>query len=132
MLLGVLARTQALGTGKVARRFLVVENVLVGLAIASTVADGFEVSDLSQPGWALLDAFWPVSMIGMFVIAIRIAVAGRWTGASRYWPMIAESWAICVIPTLNLFGAGVAQVVAVVHLLIGYSVLGQIVAHKSK
>jgi hypothetical protein len=69
-------------------------------------------------------------MIGMFVIAIRIAVAGRWTGASRFWPLVAESWAVCVIPTLYLFGVGASQVVAVVHLLIGYSVLGQIVARK--
>ncbi len=65
-LLRVLRRTDALGTGKGARRVLVVENVFVGLAIASTIADAVRISDLSQPGWLLLDAFWPISMMGMF------------------------------------------------------------------
>jgi len=96
-LLRVLRRTDALGTGKGARRVLVVENVFVGLAIASTIADAVRISDLSQPGWLLLDAFWPISMIGMFGLAIRIAIAGRWKGVSRFWPLVAESWAIVVL-----------------------------------
>ncbi len=131
-LLRVLRRTDALGTGKVARTVLVVENVFVSLAIASTVADAVRISDLSQPGWLLLDAFWPISMIGMFGLAIRIAIAGRWRGVSRFWPLVAESWAVCVIPTMNIFGQHVAGIVAVIHLLIGYCVLGQIVARKAQ
>ncbi len=131
-LLRVLWRTDALGTGKVARRVLVVENVFVSLAIASTIADAVRISDLSQPGWLLLDAFWPISMIGMFGLAIRIAIAGRWKGVSRFWPLVAESWAVCVIPTMNIFGPQVAGIVAVIHLLIGYCTLGQIVARKSE
>ena len=131
-LLRVLRRTDALGTGKVARRVLVVENVFVCLAIASTIADAVRISDLSQPGWLLLDAFWPISMMGMFGLAIRIAIAGRWKGVSRFWPLVAESWAVCVIPTMNIFGPQVAGIVAVIHLLIGYCTLGQIVARKSE
>ena len=130
LLLRVLWRTNALGSGKVAKTFLTIENVFVGLAIGSTIVDGFGVSDLSQPGWALLDAFWPLSMIGMFAIAIRIAIAGRWRGLPRFWPLVAESWAICVIPATMVFGDGVGQVVAIVHLVVGYAFLGQIVARK--
>lgn len=129
-LLRVLARTRALGTGRIARTALVVESVLVLLALASTAADGLGVSDLSQPGWALLDAFWPLSMLGMFGIGITIAVAGRWHGVRRFWPMIAESWAIITIPTLMVFGPAVAAVVAPLHLLVGYLVLGVLVATK--
>ena len=131
-LLRVLRRTDALGTGKVARTVLVVENAFVSLAIASMVADAVQISDLSQPGWLLLDGFWPISMIGMFGLAIRIAIAGRWRGVSRIWPLVAESWAVCVIPTMNIFGPQVAGTVAVIHLLIGYCVLGQIVARKTQ
>jgi len=130
-LLRVLWLTQALGTGRLARFFLRVESVLVTLAIASTVVDTFGISDLSQPGWALLDAFWPFSMLGMLFIGIRIAVAGRWTGASRFWPVVAESWAVVVIPTLGLFGYTAATVVSCVHLLVGYTVLGLIVSRKA-
>lgn len=35
-----------------------------------------------------------------------------------------------VIPTMNIFGDGPAQVVAAVHLVVGYAVLGQVVARK--
>ena len=129
-LLRVLWRTDALGTGKIAKAVIMVETVLVTLAIGSTLADGIGVSDLSQPGWALLDAFWPFSMLGMFVIGIRIAVAGRWHGVRRFWPMVAESWAVVVIPTLMIAGPAVAAVVAPLHLLVGYVVLGLLVATK--
>lgn len=130
-LLRVLYRSQVLGAGRVARSFLRVETGFVLMAMVSTFADAAGLSDLDKAGWALLDAFWPFSMLGMFAIAIRIAIAGHWKGASRYWPLVAESWAVVVIPTLGIFGDTAAGVVAVVHLLVGYTVLGQIVARKS-
>ena len=103
---------------------------MVSLAMASTFVDTIQLSDLSQPGWLLLDAFWPFSMMGMFFIGIRIAVAGRWKGATRFWPLVAESWAVCVIPTMGMFGESVASVVAAAHLLVGYTVLGVLVSRK--
>src|SRR5690349_17001210 len=129
-LLRVLWRTRALGEGRVARTVLRVEAVFVALAICSTFVDAIAVSDLSQPGWLALDAFWPLSMLGMFLIGIRIAVAGRWRGARRFWPMVAESWAVVCIPTLLVVGPAVAAVVAPLHLLVGYLVLGLLVATK--
>lgn len=129
-LLRVLWRSRALGTGRRARGVLRVEAVAVCLAIASTFVDAIGVSDLSRPGWLALDAFWPLSMLGMFLIGIRIALAGRWTGAARVWPLVAESWAVVVIPTLGIFGRDVADVVAPLHLLVGYTVLGLLVSRK--
>lgn len=129
-LLRVLWLTRALGTGRVARFFLRLVSVLVVLAIGSTTADGLGLTDMDKVGWILLDMNWPLSMLGMFAIGIRIAIAGRWRGAARYWPMVAESWAVVCIPTLGIFGAGVATVVSFVHLCLGYGVLGQIVARK--
>lgn len=121
--------TRAAGTGKVARTFLAIEKALVGMAILSTLADAFRVSDLDQTGWLLLDMFWPLSMLGMFAIGIRIAIAGRWRGVARFWPLVAESWAVCVIPT-TAFGTTVSAVVGIVHLCVGYTVLGLIVARR--
>lgn len=131
LLLRVLDRTQALGSGRLARAVIRIETVFVGLAIASTTVDAIGVSDLAQPGWLLLDLFWPLSMLGMFLIGIRIAIAGRWKGRSRFWPMVAESWAVVTIPVLGALGADAARVVGSLHLVIGYAVLGQIVARKS-
>jgi hypothetical protein len=129
-LLTVLYRTQALGTGRLARFFLRLEAGLVTLAIGSTIVDGIGVSDLDKAGWLLLDMFWPISMLGMALIGIRIAIAGRWRGASRLWPMFAESWVLVTLPSMAIFGAGVGTAVSVVHLCLGYGLLGQIVARK--
>jgi hypothetical protein len=130
LLLRVLWRTHALGAGRVARGVLRVETGLVALAIASTFVDAIGVSDLSQPGWAVLDAFWPLSMLGMFLIGIRIAIAGRWTGVSRFWPMVAESWAVVTIPAMLVGGELAGQLVGAGHLLVGYTVLGVLVSRK--
>jgi hypothetical protein len=129
-LLRALWRTQALGSGRLARGVLRLETGLVSLALASTFVDAIAVSDLSKPWWAVLDACWPLSMLGMFLIGIRIAVAGRWTGLSRYWPMVAESWAVVTIPSLLIGGELVGQLVGAVHLLVGYTVLGVLVSRK--
>ena len=129
-LLRVLWRTRALGEGRFARGVLRLEAAFVGLAICSTFVDAVALSDLSQPGWLLLDAYWPLSMLGMFLIGIRIAIAGRWTGASRFWPMVAESWAVVTVPANGIFGPTVGAVVGCAHLLVGYTVLGVLVSRK--
>jgi hypothetical protein len=131
-LLTVLFATKALGDGRLARFFVRLEGVVLVFAIGSTIADGVGVSDLDKAGWALLDAFWPLSMLGMFLIGVRIAIAGRWHGRSRFWPLVAESWGPIVVPTFGLFGGTVAGVVSFVHLCVGYGVLGQIVARKER
>jgi hypothetical protein len=129
-LLRTLWRTQALGTGRLARAVLRVEAVAVVLAIGSTTGDGLGLTDMDKVGWMVLDAFWPLSMLGMFLIGIRIAVAGRWKGVTRFWPMVAESWAVVVIPTLGIFGDTAAHWVACLHLVVGYAVLGVLVGRK--
>jgi hypothetical protein len=126
----VLWRTRALGEGRVARAVLRVEAVALTLAMTSTFVDAIALSDLTHPAWLALDAFWPLSMLGMFFIGVRIAIAGRWRGVTRYWPLVAESWAVVVIPTMGIFGHAVADVVAPLHLLVGYTVLGILVSRK--
>jgi hypothetical protein len=129
-LLRTLWRTQALGTGRLARAVLRVEAVAVCLAIASTASDGLGLTDFDKIQYVVLDAFWPLSMLGMFLIGIRIAIAGRWQGVTRFWPMVAESWAVVTIPALAIFGDTVGHVVACAHLVVGYAVLGVLVSRK--
>ncbi|MGY1815157.1 hypothetical protein [Blastococcus sp. SYSU D00820] len=126
-LVAVQLRTRATGTGRLARGFLHAEHVLLGLAMLSTV------QTIAVPAWdehpvaLALDAFWPVSMLGMFAIGIRIAIAGRWRGAARFWPLGAESWAPVCVPTAALLPA-IAPAVAAGHLLAGYACLGLVLA----
>ena len=131
-LLRVLWRTRAIGEGRVARAALRFETLLIALAMVSTTSDAFRLSDLDQVGWALLDACWPISMLGMFAIGIRIAIAGRWSGVYRFWPMVAESWALVVIPSMVILGETAAiHVIAPLHLVLGYGVLGVLVSRKN-
>ncbi len=130
-LLRTLWHTRALGEGRVARAVLRVETLAVSLAMCSTASDGLGLTDFDQVGYLVLDAFWPLSMLGMFLIGIRIAVAGRWRGATRFWPMVAESWAVVTIPVLGIFGETVGHAVGCLHLVVGYAVLGVLVARKT-
>jgi hypothetical protein len=129
-LLRVLWRTRALGEGRLARGVLRIETGALLLAMCSTVGAATHLDDIDQLGWALLDAFWPLSMLGMFLIGIRIAVAGRWSGLSRWWPMVAESWAVVTVPSMAVFGEDAARVVGSAHLVVGYAVLGLLVSRK--
>ena len=76
----------------------------------------------------VLDAFWPLSMLGMFIIGVKIAVTGRWRGAARFWPVVAESWAVVTVPVMATLGETAGQIVGVGHLLVGYTTLGLILA----
>jgi hypothetical protein len=122
-------RTGATGTGKLARFFLHLEHVLLELAIVSTLTWMFARQYESEAWFLALDAFWPLSMLGMFFIGIRIAIAGRWTGAARYWPLCAESWAPVNIPVAALAPAAVA-ITGAVHLVIGYAALGVVLMRR--
>ncbi|GAA1479350.1 hypothetical protein GCM10009623_37960 [Nocardioides aestuarii] len=129
-LLRVLWRTNAIGSGRVARTVLRVEAGVLSLAMLSTFVDAIGLSNLEQTGWLVLDLCWPLSMLGMFLIGVRIAIAGRWHGLSRFWPMVAESWAVVTVPAMGIFGATVGQYVGALHLVVGYAVLGVLVSRK--
>jgi hypothetical protein len=122
-------RTRATGTGRLARFFLHAEHVLLGLAIVSTLTWMFARQFEDEAWFLALDAFWPLSMIGMFAIGIRIAIAGRWTGAARWWPLGAESWAPVNIPIAQALPT-LSPYVAAGHLLVGYAALGVLLAVK--
>jgi hypothetical protein len=123
-------RTGAIGTGRLARFFLHAEHVLLGLAIVSTLTWVFLRQFDDQTWFLLLDAFWPLSMLGMAAIGIRIAIAGRWRGAARFWPVVAESWAPVVVPLNAVFGNSVGGAAGAAHLLVGYVALGLVLARR--
>jgi hypothetical protein len=122
-------KTAATGTGRLARGFLHAEHVLLGLAITSTLTWLF-AREYQDTAWFLaLDVFWPLSMLGMAAIGVRIAIAGRWKGAARFWPLVAESWAPVVVPFTAVVPA-VAHIAGATHLAIGYVMLGVILARR--
>jgi hypothetical protein len=126
-LVTVQMRTGAIGTGRLARRLLHVEHGLLSVAIVSSLMWAFTPGLYDTGFFFVMDLFWPLSMLGMAALGVRIAIAGRWKGIARFWPMVAESWAPVTVPTAFLLPA-VTQYVGAAHLLIGYVVLGVILA----
>lgn len=131
-LIGAMGLTGAVGTTRTARVMLRVERVLLSLAILWTVIHGLVPAWRDATWLAVLDVFWPLSMLGMFVLGIKILVAGRWRGVARVWPMVAESWAVVTVPTFVIIGEPVSNWVGGSHLLIGYTVLGLILARRTE
>jgi hypothetical protein len=129
-LLRLQLRTRATGTSRTSRVMLYAEGVLL------TLAAGWSVLHAAVPAWrdtpwmGLLDACWPLSMLGMFVIGLKVALAGRWRGLARIWPLVAETWAIVTVPAMILFGRGVGDWVGIAHLLVGYTGLGIILTRR--
>lgn len=121
-------RTGATGVTRLARGMLRVEYGLLTLATLWTVLHGFVPAFRDDAWLRVLDAFWPISMLGMAIIGVKIAFAGRWRGPARVWPAVAESWALVTVPAMGALGATAGQVVGVGHLMIGYVVLGLILA----
>ncbi|EWT01190.1 hypothetical protein N865_11160 [Intrasporangium oryzae NRRL B-24470] len=130
-LLTVMLRTSATGTSRAARAMVRVEFVLLGLASLWSLAHGLAPESLQDsPAIMVLDVFWPLSMLGMFVIGIKVAVAGRWRGILRGWPLVAETWAVVTVPSMVVLGDGAARWIGATHLLLGYAVLGLLLARR--
>ena len=128
-LVTAMARTQALGPSRGARIGLVVERVLLSLASLWTVLHFVDYRWADSTDWVVaLDLFWPLSMLGMFVVGVKLFRAKAWRGSLRTAPLIAETWAVVTVPTFILSSAmgeaWIASVVGGVHLLLGYSRLG--------
>ncbi|GGN61496.1 hypothetical protein GCM10010112_18690 [Actinoplanes lobatus] len=121
-------RTGATGVTKFARGMLRTEMVLLTLATVWSVLHGAVPAFRDDQWLAILDVFWPLSMLGMFVIGVKIAVAGRWKGLARWWPLGAESWVFITLPAMGIFGVTVGRLVGATHLLIGYAALGVLLA----
>lgn len=128
-LLWVQARTRAIGASRAVSVALGVEAVLLGLAALWSLLHGLLPDSVDGVAWlTALDVCWPLSMLGMAAVSVKLAVTGRWQGALRWWPLIAESWAIVTVPADILFGEGVSRWIGGGHLVIGYATLGLLLA----
>lgn len=89
-LLAVMWVTAATGTGRVPRSVLAAEIVALTLAFAWTVPYLFDVNRPTTGVLVVLDAFWPLSMAGLIVVAVLVARAKRWPVPLRYLPLMAS------------------------------------------
>ncbi|RRQ26551.1 hypothetical protein DK926_17235 [Rhodococcus sp. Eu-32] len=119
-------RTHAMGDGRVARGFYVGQFVFMAGALVSSTLDAFWLLH-DTAVWMAFDLCWPLSMVGMVGIGIRVAIAGRWTGVVRWWTLWAQSWFVATIP-LVMIVRDAGLVVSSVQLVLGYTILGVLLA----
>ncbi len=122
-LLAVVWSSRATGTSRVARGFLAAEIVAVILAIAWTVPYLFDANRPTTGVLVVLDAFWPLSMAGLIVIAVVVARAARWPAPLRYLPL-AASLLIPVDIAVAWTPDEVRNAVMGVYLTVSYGLLG--------
>ncbi len=128
-LLTVQMKTGAIGTSRAAAIALRVEAVVLGIASLWSLLHGVLPASIADDAWlAVMDMTWPLSMLGMFLISVKLVFAGRWQGPLRWWPLIAESWAVATVPFYLLVSEESARWIGGGHLLIGYTALGLIMA----
>ncbi|MET7328861.1 hypothetical protein [Nonomuraea sp. NPDC005650] len=122
-------RTRAIGTSRAAAVALKLEAAVLGLASVWSLLHGVLPDGVKDATWlAFLDICWPLSMLGMAAISVKLAAAARWRGALRWWPLVAESWAVVTVPCYLLVGEQLARWVGGSHLVIGYAALGLLMA----
>ncbi|MFI6735416.1 hypothetical protein ACIBI9_21025 [Nonomuraea sp. NPDC050451] len=122
-------KTRAIGTSRAAAVALRIEATVLGLAGVWSLLHGVLPDDVKDATWlAFLDICWPLSMLGMAAISVKLATTARWRGVLRWWPLIAESWAVVTVPCYVLVGEQLARWVGGTHLVIGYATLGLLMA----
>lgn len=124
-LLAVMRATDATGTTRLGRFVLNAELVALALAMAWTVPFLFDANRPNTGILVVLDAFWPLSMVGLIVVGIVVAKVGRWPSPARYLP-VSASLLIPVDIALIALGLGLeAQNIArSAYLALAYAALG--------
>jgi hypothetical protein len=89
-LLAIMRATRATGTSRSGRIILNAEVVALSLAIAWTIPHLFDANRPHTGILVALDAFWPISMLGLIVVGIQVIRARRWPTPVLYLPLAAS------------------------------------------
>lgn len=124
-MLATMRATDATGTTRAGRIVLNAEMVAVALAMAWTVPFLFDANRPHTGILVVLDAFWPLSMLGLIAVGALVVRARVWPKPARYLPLAAS----LLLPVdIVLMGAGASEwtqiVVRSLYLAATYSVLG--------
>jgi hypothetical protein len=130
-LLVAMRGTDATGPSPAGRWVLSGEAALMALAIAWTVPH------LSDPSYqathdstllVVLDAAWPLSMVGLVAVGVMVVRAHRWPAPLRWLPLAASLLLPVDIVTMLLFGPWTEIVVRALYLSATYAALGLLLA----
>jgi len=131
-LLATMRATKATGTSRWGRLVLNAEIVALALAIAWTIPFLFDANRPNTGILVVLDAFWPLSMVGLIAVGVQTIRANRWPAPARYLPLAASLLIpvdIVLIVTGTSFWTQLvtrALYLAVAYALLGVAVINQV------
>lgn len=126
-LLVAMRGTDATGTSRWGRWVLSGEAVLMALAIAWTVphlADPNYQAKNDDVVLMVLDAAWPLSMLGLVAVGVMVVRARRWPSPLRWLPLAASLLLPVDIVTMLLFGPWTEIVLRALYMSATYGALG--------
>ena len=124
-LLLTMRATKATGTSRPGRFILDAEIGAVALAIAWTIPFLFDANRPNTGVLVVLDAFWPLSMLGLIIVGVLVVRAQRWPAPGRYLPLTASLLLpvdiIVIVAGLDEWGQ---IIVRSAYLAVTYTLLG--------
>ncbi|MBE3010828.1 hypothetical protein IL992_16725 [Microbispora sp. NEAU-D428] len=115
-------RATGAGWGRIIPAGLLVS--LPGAFLLNALSFGYATHDDFPLPLMILDACWPLSMFGMLVLGIAVAVTGRYRGALRWLPLLAGLW-FPVTMAAQIFAGSTASVwVSAAWLLAAHAHIG--------
>ena len=123
-LLATMRSTGATGSSRFGRGVLNAEIIAVGLAIAWTIPYLFDANRPNDAILLVLDAFWPLSMLGLVVVGVQVVRAGRWPSPARYLPLAASLLIPLDIVAMTVLDESGALVVRALYLGVAYALAG--------
>ena len=130
-LLVAMRGTDATGTSRTGRWVLSGEALLMALAIAWTVP---HLTDPNYQGnndntlLVVLDAAWPLSMLGLVAVGVMVLRARQWPSPLRWLPLAASLLLPVDILSMLLLGPWAEIVVRALYLSATYGALGVLLA----
>ncbi|WP_326640501.1 hypothetical protein OG884_36435 [Streptosporangium sp. NBC_01755] len=98
--------------------------LLPGAFLLNVFSFGYATHDDFPLALMILDACWPLSMLGMLVQGIAVAVTGRYQGLLRWLPLLAGLW-FPVTMLAQIFGGSIVSTYVSAAWLLGtYAHLG--------
>ena len=129
-LLAVMWFSFATGPSRAARGVLAAEIVALLLAIAWTVPYLFDANRPASGALVVLDAFWPLSMVGLIVVGVMVLRARQWPAPLRYLPLVA-SILIPVDIAVASASDDVRNAVMGAYLAASYGLLGAVILREA-
>jgi hypothetical protein len=123
-LLATMRATDATGSTRFGRGVLNAEIIAVGLAIAWTIPFLFDANRPDNGILLVLDAFWPISMLGLVVVGVQVVRSGQWPSPARYLPLAASLLIPVDMVAMIVLDESEALVVRALYLGLAYALLG--------